>query len=154
MALRRPVADTHRQRSVGQNLAHLPVSRPAMTSGDAGLIRPPAMNRHYCFLRLRRKRPQAKSGTVVFRMSRSWLKWRPRSAAGCSVSLFTTRLFQAKNLDQKRLRVKRADTPRLQVLRPEVAKVEGQYDRASPWTAAAATWRYFSSFVILGISDS
>jgi len=39
------------------------------------------------------------------------------------------RLFLAENLDQEELRVQRADTPRRQMLWPEVAKVEGYDDR-------------------------
>lgn len=64
------------------------------------------------------------------------------------------RLFLAEDLAQERLRVQRADIPRLQVLWPEVAKLKVKIMGASPWTAAASTWRSFSSFVIRGISAS
>jgi len=38
---------------VGQNLAHLPVSRPAMRSGDAGLIHPNGIGAIWQILPLR-----------------------------------------------------------------------------------------------------
>jgi hypothetical protein len=63
-------------------------------------------------------------------------------------------LFLLEDLDQEGLWVQRADTPRHQMLWPEVAKGGSKMIAASLWTAAATTWRSFSSFVILGISDS
>jgi hypothetical protein len=49
------------------------------------------------------------------------------AAIGCLLPEFRQYhgLFLAEDLDQKGLRVQRADTPRRQVLWPEVAKVEG-----------------------------
>ena len=49
------------------------------------------------------------------------------AAIGCLLVEFRQyhTLFLAENLDQEGLRVQRADTPRRQVLWPEMAKVEG-----------------------------
>ncbi len=80
---------------------------------------------------------------------------RGTAAVGCLLRQFRhyQRLFLAENLDLKGLRVQRTETPYSQVLWPEVAKVEGSMIAASPWTAAATTWRSFSTFAILGISE-
>ena len=54
---------------------------------------------------------------------------RPRSAA-CCLSFANTSACPAGDLFEEGLRVKGADAPRLQVLRHEVASVEGYDDRS------------------------
>jgi hypothetical protein len=61
------------------------------------------------------------------------------------------RCLLPEQLNQERLRVKRDDAPWLQVLRPEVAKVEGHNDRSF---GVRCDMAILSSFVICGTSSS
>ena len=69
---------------------HWPSTRRFLNTGGPGRSYPPPCDESVYSLEIAAETSATKPGTVAFRMSRSWLKLRPRSAACCSSFVKTT----------------------------------------------------------------